>query len=80
MDKETIRRQVDKMINLLEAKFQYIRDIQGDPIRDMEDTRTLALVVNAHGPVIYEMAKTIGVLSLAVEQLVDVRPERRDDV
>lgn len=78
MDKETIRRQVDKMINKLEAKYQYIRDIQGNPIRDMEDTETLTKVVNAHGAVMYEMAMTIAVLGRAVEQLVDTRSEVRD--
>lgn len=73
--KQTLRRQIDSMINMIEAKFQYIRDIQGDPIKKPD---TLTLVVNEHGAVLYEMAKTIGMVGLVVEQLVDVRPEGRD--
>lgn len=65
-----LRKQVDQMVNMIEAKFQYIRDIQGNPIRDLEDTKTLALVVNAHGPVLYQMATTIGIIGRVLEQLV----------
>lgn len=54
-----LRQRVDRLINTAEAKFQYIRDIQGDPIRDLRDTETLTRVVNADAKVIDELVRTV---------------------
>jgi hypothetical protein len=72
---EVLHGQVERLINTVEAKFQYIRDIQGDPI-NLDDPQ-LVRVVNAHGAVIYEIAKTVGLIGRIVEQLIDNRPDNR---
>lgn len=63
-----IQRRVDRLINLAEAKFQYIIDIQGNPIRDLGDTKTLAKVVNEHGVVLGELIRTVGALGVVAAQ------------
>lgn len=65
-----LRERVDRLVNLAEAKFQYICDMQGNPIRDLDDARTLTLVVNAHGALLGELVTTVGILGLlAAESL-----------
>lgn len=73
-----LRRRVDRLINTTEAKFQYIRDIQGDPIADLDDTRTLTLVVNAHGPVLHELVRTVGALGVVTAKLFTTQDKLLD--
>ena len=67
---QMLHREIDRLINLVEGKFQYIRDLQGDPITDPQ----LVRVVNAHGAVLYEIAKLTSVIGKVVEGLVDGEP------
>lgn len=65
---EALRARVDRLVNLAEAKFQYILDTQGNPIRDLEDTKSLTLVVNAHGKLFSELIVAVGMLGRVAEQ------------
>lgn len=71
--KEVLHREIDRLINLTEAKFQYIRDLQGDPITDPQ----LVRVVNAHGALLGEIVKAVGLIGHVVEQLIDTGPDAR---
>jgi len=59
-----LRNRIDRLINLAEAKFEYVLDLQGDPIRDLRDTATLTKVVNVHATLLAELVRTVGVVGV----------------
>lgn len=54
------------------AKFQYIRDIQGDVL---DDPDTLTRVVNADGSVIGELVETVAVFGEAIALMLEAQSQ-----
>lgn len=75
-----LRSRVDRLLNTAEGKFQYIRYLQGDPITNLEDTRTLTLVVNAHAPVLDQLVRAVSVLGVITAELLTTQDKLLDNV
>jgi cysteine sulfinate desulfinase/cysteine desulfurase-like protein len=59
--------EIERLTDKVGAKFQYIRDLQGDPITDPR----LVEVVNAHGAVLGDVVRFLRKLSATVGDLID---------
>ena len=66
MSRTQIRLDIERLTDQVEAKFQYVRDLQGDPVVNP----ALLEVVNAHGAVLSEIVRYLRRLAAQVEELV----------